>query len=189
MIGWLRRYQRGTSETLPWPEGIMEFDEHRDALPEQVYHDAARHFLDVQISTYDLLDTRAVQTFSIGSVVLPVTFALLNLGSTQGDIPILARWALGAALSVYLGLLFCVIQASTIIRGLEYRPNLEALREHSTEYPGNAPLRWVANEYEESSRENARVLTRKGRWVGFANIALYIEGVLLSSAAIMTLLL
>lgn len=187
MIAWLRR--RITYEALPGPEDTIVFEDDSDPLPEQVYHDAARHFLDVQISIYDLLDTRAVQTFSIGSVVLPVTFALLNLGSAEVDIPVLARWALIAALWFYLGLLSCVIQASTIIRGFEYRPNLEALREHSTQYPGNVLLRWVANEYEESSRENARVLARKGRWVGFANIALYLEGVLLSCAAIMTVLL
>jgi hypothetical protein len=50
-------------------------------------------------------------------------------------------------------------------------------------------LRWVANEYEESIQDNAGVLARKSRWVGFASIALYVEGLLLSTAAILTLLL
>lgn len=189
MIAWLwRRTFRGSQERDDPDEDVASTEDH-GPIAAEVYHDAARHFLDVQISTYDLLDTRAVQTFSIGSVVLPVTFALLNLGSTRVDIPLVARGALGGALFVYLGLLFCVIKASTILRALEVRPNLQTLRSHSAQYPGKTLLRWVANEYEESSRENEGVLTRKSRWVGYASVALYAEGVLLSFAAIVTLLL
>lgn len=50
---------------------------------EEVYLEAARHFLDVQISTLDVLDTKTSQAFSVGSVVLPVTFALLNLSNAE----------------------------------------------------------------------------------------------------------
>lgn len=189
MVGWLWRKIVRRPRESDHPEVEVASSEDHGPIAAEVYHDAARHFLEVQISTYDLLDTRAVQTFSIGSVVLPVTFALLNLGSTRVDIPLVARGALGAALFVYLGLLFCVIKASTILRALEYRPNLKTLRSHSARYPGKTLLRWVANEYEESSRENEGVLARKSRWVGFASIALYAEGVLLSFAAIVTLLL
>jgi len=189
MIGRLWRKIFSEPEDIHYPQEEVVSRDNHGPIAEEVYHDAARHFLEVQISTYDLLVTRAVQTFSIGSVVLPVTFALLNLGSTQVDIPLIALGGLGAALFVYLGLLFCVIKASTILRALEYRPNLTTLTTHSTHYPGNTLLRWVANEYEESSRENAHVLARKSRWVGFASITLYAEGVLLSVAAIVTLLL
>lgn len=187
MIGWLRRYRRGTSETLPWPEGIVELDEHRDPLPEQVYHDAARHYLDVQISSFDVLDARAGQIFSVGSVALPLTLALLNLGSNEVDIPALAVLALQAGLFVYGWLLYCVVRAGLILE-LEYRPDLSTLRGHSEELPGAGLLRWVANEYQESTERNKEELARKSRWVGKANIALYLEGVLLLIAAFLTLL-
>lgn len=116
-------------------------DHESDPLPEQIYLDAARHFLDIQISTYDVLDARAVQTFSIGSVVLPVTFALLNLGSAEVSISSIAVGALCGALFMYLVLLFCVIRASTIIRALEYRPSIRTLRQHSDHYPGTTLLK------------------------------------------------
>lgn len=155
-------------------------------MPEEVYREAARHFLDVQISTLDVLDNKTAQSFSVGSVALPVTFALLNLG--DGEVPTVALWALVLALVFYVGLLISAAQASRI-RGLEYRPNIQALRKHSEKYPGEALDRWVANEYEESTRVNADVLVRKARWVGAAALALYLEALFLSAAAIATLLL
>lgn len=185
----LRRHRAVGPEKPAHRSERPQLDKDTDPLPEQVYLEAARHFLDVQISTYDVLDGRAVQTFSIGSVVLPVTFALLNLGSAEVTISLIAVGALCGALFVYLALLFCVIKASTIIRALEYRPNIQTLRSHSDQYSGKTLLRWVANEYEESIQDNAGVLARKSQWVGFASIALYVEGLLLSTAAILTLLL
>lgn len=102
---------------------------------EEVFHDAARHFLDVQISTLDVLDTKTAQTFSVGSLALPVTFALLNLGTTS--VPTIAKWALGIALGFYTALLVCAFLAS-LIRALEYRPNITKLKEHSAMYSGTA---------------------------------------------------
>ncbi len=186
MIAWLRRYQRNMSRSAADPEDIVEFEEDTDPLPEQVYHDAARHYLDVQISSFDVLDARAGQIFSVGSVALPLTIALLNLGSNNVDIPTLAVRALQAGLFVYGGLLFCVVRAALILE-LEYRPDLSTLRGHSEQLPGAALLRWIANEYQESTQRNRKELTKKSRWVGIANIAFYIEGVLLSIAAFLTL--
>jgi hypothetical protein len=189
MLRWLKGRPDASTDGTTQRGKSAEYGEVEDLLPEQVYHDAARHFLDVQVSTADLLDTRAVQMFSVGSLVIPVTFALLNLGSEQVEISTLARWCLSAAIVLYVAVLFCVIQASTLIRGLEYRPKLSKLREYSEQYAGHTLLRWVANEYEESSLENERVLIRKGRWVGAATLALYSEGALIAAAALLTLLL
>lgn len=157
-----------------------------DTTPEGVYHDAARHFLDVQISSHNLLDNKSAQTFSVGSVVLPVTFALLNLGSVRT--PVVAEWALASALGFYIFLLVAASQASRI-RALEYRPHLPTLKGYSQEYPGHTLKRWVADEYERSSMENDNVLATKAMWVGIANHALYLEALSLSIAAIATLLL
>lgn len=154
-------------------------------MPEEVYLDAARHFLDVQIDTSDVLDTKAWQSVSVGSVALPLTLAFLNL--SNADIPRVAESVLVFALVFYLGLLACAARAS-LVRGLEYRPNITTLRDHSQTYPVGPLKRWVANEYETSCRTNAGVLVRKARWVGAATVAFYLETLCLS-AAIATLLL
>lgn len=186
MLTWLRHRGNVTSPELPGPEGIIEFEEDTDPLPEQVYHDAARHFLDAQITSFNLLDTRASQIFSVGSVALPLTFALLNLGSNRVEIPTGAKWTLFAGLLVYLVLLICVFVAGTV-RTLDYRPNIVTLRGYSEELPGAALLRWAANEYQESTERNKESLARKSRWVGAATFLLYIEGALLAIAAVWTL--
>lgn len=187
MFSRLWRHRQVTSEEKPGPGDVIEFEKATDPLPEQVYHDAARHYLDVQISAFDVLDARSGQIFSVGSVALPLTFALLNLGSNEVDIPTIAVWSLRAGLIVYLWLLFCIVRA-VLIRELQYRPDMSTLRRHSEDLPGSAMLRWVANEYHESTESNRMDLARKSRWVGKANIALYVEGVLLSVAAFLTLL-
>lgn len=153
---------------------------------EEVYHDAARHFLDVQISTHDILENRTAQVLSVGSVVLPVTFALVNLGSAR--VPTVAEWAFTGALVFYIILVVCARQANRL-RGLEYRPHLPTLKKHSEEYEGTTLKRWVADEYERSSLENARMLGEKAYWVGIASTSLYLEALSLSIAAIATLLL
>ena len=187
MVSRLWRHRQGTAGETPGSGDIIELENETDPLPEQVYHDAARHYLDVQISAFDVLDVRAGQIFSVGSVALPLTFALLNLGSNRVDIPAYAVWSLQFGLVVYFVLLFCVVRAG-LIRKLQYRPHINTLREHSEHLPGTALLRWIANEYEESTERNKKDLARKSSWVGAANIALYIEGVLLSTAALLTLL-
>jgi hypothetical protein len=187
MVVWLIRKMRAeTVEDLPGPEDTIEYEEDTDPLPEQVYHDAARHYLDAQLSSFDLLDTRSGQIFSVGSVALPLTFALLNLGSNRVDIPTGAKWMLLAGLGVYILLLVCVFIAGTV-RSLQYRPNIFALRQYSEELPGAALLRWVGNEYQESTENNKIALRRKSWWVGAATFLLYIEGALLAIAALWTL--
>jgi len=187
MVRRLWRHREGTTEETPGPGDTIEVENETDPLPEQVYHDAARHYLDVQISAFDVLDLRAGQIFSVGSVALPLTFALLNLGSNRVDIPAYAVWSLQFGLVVYFVLLFCVVRAG-LIQKLQYRPHINTLRQYSEHLPGTALLRWIANEYEESTEGNKKDLARKSLWVGAANIALYIEGVLLSTAALLTLL-
>ncbi len=168
--------------STPWPPRTNE----EGTTAEDVYHDAARHFLDIQLDTHDVLDTKASQSFSVGSVVLPLTFALLNLGNTE--VPQVAEWTLGLALAFYIGLLACAARAS-LVRGLEYRPNITTLGEHAATYPGPILKHWVADEYEASITKNARVLGRKARWVGAATPALYFEAVCLAVVAITSLLL
>lgn len=157
----------------------------REPTPESVFHDAVVRLLDVQINTNNALDTRNGTTFSVASTVLPVTVGLLNLGMTR--ITGSAIVALAAALGCYVLLLVCSGRASAI-RGLEFRPHLLTLSEHSQAYPGNILQQWVAQEYLASTEANGRQLARKARWVGAASVLLYIEGFFLSLAALLTLL-
>jgi hypothetical protein len=60
--------------------------------------------------------------------------------------------------------------------------------EHSETYPGSVLQRWVAEEYVASTEANKDILVRKARWVGAAGVLLYAEGLLLSLAALLTLL-
>ena len=94
---WKRRYgnsQPEPSATIPSSDGPSV---------EAVHHDAALQFLNVQVSTSDVLDARTWQIFTVASTVLPLTFALLNLNTEEA--PMAANWALGAALGFYIPLI------------------------------------------------------------------------------------
>jgi hypothetical protein len=153
--------------------------------PEGVFHVTAVRYLDIQVSTNDILDTKSANVVWIGSVVLPVTFGLLSLG--QAEVP---RWAdvlLVLSLASYALLLVASWWAS-LLRGLEYRPYIPTLAEHSAILSGEALQLWAAQEYMDSSEANKGVLLRKARLVGAANTLLYLEGFFLSLAALLTLL-
>lgn len=158
---------------------------------EEVYHDAALQFLNIQYSGNEVLDVRTYQVFTIGSTVLPLTFALLNL--TASEAPPTAGWALGAALTFYVALIFCAGRASRY-RLLAYRPDIATLGEQVAAYrtvtEGGSVLReWVANEYLASITENRPLLARKGRWIGRATAMLLVECACLAIAAGLTLFL
>lgn len=156
-----------------------------DESPERVFHDAAARFLDEQFRINRALDTRIATSFSVGSTVLPVTFGLLTLAPDR--LPGNASWVLRGALLAYAALLPCAFYASTY-RGLENRPRLDTLDDYSTRYRGDVLLQWVAREYVTSTELNEPQLDQKARWTGWANMALYAEGLLLSIAALLTLL-
>ncbi len=158
---------------------------------EQVYHDAALQFLNVQIRTNEVLDARTYQVFTIGSTVLPLTFALLNL--TTDEAPRSAGWTLGAALLFYVLLIFCADRASRQ-RLLGYRPDIAALGDQVAGYRsapdgGSVLQQWVANEYLASINENRPLLASKGRWIGQATAMLLVECLCLAIAAGLTLFL
>lgn len=171
---------RPTRPAVPRPDPSEE-----DDAPERVFHDAAARFLDEQFRINEALDTKAAASFSVGSTVLPVTFGLLTLAPDR--LPENASWVLRGALLAYAVLLACAFRASTY-RGLENRPNLDTLDDYSTRYRGKVLVQWVAREYVTSAELNERHLERKARWTGWAGLALYAEGLLLSIAALLTLL-
>lgn len=187
MIAWLwRNLIWGSSESRQGDRSIAPRQVGADEVtPEDVFYIAAARFLDVQISTNDVFDNRTSNAFSVGSVVLPVTFGLLGLSGTKVSNETIV--ILAAALASFLILVFCVWRASRI-RVLSFRPNMQDLRENSELAQGEALRRWVANEYVASPEFNKDRLERKGIWVGRAITALYIEGFLLSIAAVSTLL-
>jgi hypothetical protein len=108
-----RLFRRNPRESSPIDPAVSEAPAD-GPLSAEVYHDAARHFLDVQISTMDVPDGKTAQYFSIGSLVLPVTFALLNLETVSRA----ARISLAIAL-VFYGLVLVSAAAASLIRGPE----------------------------------------------------------------------
>lgn len=182
MLPWLWQTFQQPSSGPPSPEPLSSNG--GGESPERVFYEATVRFLDVQISTNEALDNKAANIFSVASTVLPVTFGLLSLAPNRISGYSIA--ALIAALVAYAVLLLCAWRASTF-RGLEYRPNLQKLDEYSQEYEERILIRWVATEYKESTEANEWELERKARWTGAANTALYLEGALLSLAALLAL--
>lgn len=158
---------------------------------EEVYHDAALQFLNVQISTNGLLDARTYQVFMIGSTVLPLTFALLNLSTRE--VTDQANWFLGGALGFYVIVLVCALRVS-FVRELNYRPDISVLAEYTETFKGQ-PLagqtmkEWGAREYLTSIKLNQQLLVVKGRWIGGLTTMLFIECLSLALAAILTLVI
>lgn len=183
MLPWLLRRIGERSGPQSVPGGAAP--NANEPTSESIFLEAAKSFLDVQVSTDDLLDSRNAGIFSVGSTVLPVTFGLLGLG--QKAVPHWAIVSLALALGCYVFLLSSSWRAS-LIRGLEFRPHIPTLAENSEHYAGTSLQRWVALEYLASTEANKRVLGRKARWVGAANTLLYLEGFFLSLAALLSLL-
>lgn len=182
MLPWLWRQIAQHLPPPPPPPPIPGGDQ---LTPESVFHDAAARFLDVQISTNDVLDTRATSFFWVGSSIVTITFALLNL--FPSGVCTAVEVILVLSLVAYVLVLGCVGRAGRL-RGLEYRPDLPTIERHSRAYQGDALARWVAQEYMASTEANKPALARKAFWVGLAGLALYAEGLLLSIAAILALL-
>jgi hypothetical protein len=180
---WL--WRRIAQHVTPVPSQQIVNTPRDGATPEGIVREAAARQLDAQISTNDVLDSRNMNIVTVGSTVLPLTFGLLAIG--QVEIPKWAGRSLKVSLAAYVLLLLTSWWASRF-RGLGYRPDLFDLINNSQSY--SAPLleQWVAIEYSRSTEENEQVLKRKARWVGTANTLLYLEGLLLSIAAMLTLL-
>lgn len=176
----------------PNPAGItVVSDDAGGTTVGTVYHDATRALLEDQLQLNELLDGRALQIFTIGSTVLPLTFALLNL--TANEAPMIASWILGAALVFYLVLIGCVA-TMTRQRLIEYRPDVGLLGELVDDYRmvpdgGDVLREWVAREYQLSIEANRPLLESKGRWISRSNVMLFVECVCLATAAGVTLIL
>jgi hypothetical protein len=181
---WLGR-AAASSPTVPVEVDVV----HEGPHSSEVYHDAARHFLDIQISTMDTLDTKLTQYLSVASFALPVVVALLNVaGAQHTPIPAAAHWMLFLALVCYSVVLSCAARASRI-RALDYRPDIPTLKSNSEKVSGIYLKQWVANEYAASIAVNKVELGLKAKWVGVEAFAFYLEGLCLSIAAVLTVLL
>jgi hypothetical protein len=153
-----------------------------------VFLDAAVKRLDFQFSTDDLLDSRAANTLSVGSAILPITFGILGLSrTTVPEVAALFLVLAGAAYVVLLGLSWLTVSKAG---GLAAGAPIGVLRAHldSTQYSAEGIRYWVAKEYEASVSRNERILFRKVKYVGLASYALYIESALLSLAGVVSLL-
>lgn len=90
--------------------------------------------------------------------------------------------ALEAAILAYIVWLASAARAFHI-RALEYRPDLMTLWQNSQTTDGVTLRRWIAEEYAASTEINRPLLVRKARYAGIANVALLIEGIVISFSA------
>lgn len=163
---------------------VVEMPASGDLRPEQVYLDAARHQVDRQIDTFNELNARATQLFSIATIVLSLSVTLLTIAAPATSVPRCAEWLLIGAVVAYAVVVVCFL-GSWLIRALEYRPDLSTLRTHSESVAGAVLMRWVANEYLESNQRNEPILSRKSRWVGWIGLFLCVETGLLAVGALL----
>src|SRR5687767_14732772 len=93
---------------------------------EQIYFDSAKRELDTQLATLTILDTKAISCITVGSTVLPLTFALLALawrpqaGAEAAPLPTCVVVLFIAAVAFY-GLLLSAAVRALHVRGLEFR--------------------------------------------------------------------
>jgi hypothetical protein len=181
---WLRQ-QFLIPREVEWQQGETSPDAATDApSADQVYFAFAERLLDTQVATNDVLDTKTAGAVGVGSTVLPLTFGLLSLSGRT--LPGATQLLLAVAVVAYVLLLMAAARTSHI-RGIEYRPDLRTLWQHSQDTEGAALRRWVAEEYAVSGEINRAVLVYKARWVGRVTLMLYAEGILISAAAAVAL--
>ena len=182
---WLRQ-RFHVPRDVDWTQGVVSPDATTDApSADQVYFAFAERLLDTQVTTNHALDARTAGTVAVGSTVLPLTFGLLSLSGRT--LPGATQWLLAVAVIAYVVLLMAAAWTS-YVRGIEYRPNLRTLWQHSQDVDGAVLRRWVAEEYAISGEINRLALEYKARWVGRATLMLYLEGILISAAAAVTLI-
>lgn len=150
----------------------------------EVYLEAARHRLDTQVNANVALDNRIAAAFSVGSTVLPLTIGLLNQQFATVDTWVKAL--LAAAIVAYVALLVLSLAAYSL-RTLSFRPDVATLRMHSLIFASDALRQWVADEYARSIVINDQTLIQKGKRAKWGLRSLYIEGLLLSIAALITI--
>ena len=183
-LGWLRQ-RLFTPRGAEWQIGPPSSDASDDSpSADQVYLESTQRFLDLQVSTNDVLDTKNAGAVGVGSTILPLTFALLSISANS--LPKATQWCLIAAAIAYVVLIIAAARTS-YIRGIEYRPNIRTLWNNSQQFEGAVLRRWVAEEYAVSTEANRLVLEYKARWVGVVILLLYFEGILISAAAILAL--
>ncbi len=177
---WVRR-RFYIPPAIEWTQGTTSADASADApTADQAFFAFVERLLDSQLATSDVLDTKSAGIIGVGSTVLPLTFGLLSISGRA--MPGLTVAAFGAAILAYIVLLASAARAFHI-RALEYRPDLMTLWKNSQTTDGATLRRWIAEEYAASTEINRPVLVRKARYAGMANIALLIEGILISFAA------
>jgi hypothetical protein len=159
--------------------------EPRDPESAEVYLDAARHRLDVQVSASDALDNRVAAAFGVGSTVLPLTIGLLN--QRTGTLDAWVTSLLAAAIVAYVVLLIFSL-AAYLLRSVSFRPDIPTLRTNSLIYQSDVLRQWVADEYARSIVVNNKTLAQKSVRAKWCLRSLYAEGLLLSVAALVTIL-
>lgn len=152
--------------------------------PASDLRDAAIKFLDVQVSTYDVLDTKVAGAVGVGSAVLTLAFGLSQLSAES--LPNWGERCFFAAVVAYIMLLISAARANRV-REISYGPDLPTLAANRTSYKEADFRLWIATEYCEATEANGSLSRRKAYLAGLVGGAFYVEALSLSLAVVTTL--
>lgn len=189
----MRERRDRTHQERPAPSGTRRS---RDLALQRLRIETAKALLDKQdkqISSNETLDRSRAETVRAGSLVLPLTVALLQFARDPSYSPsiwqLVIFWALLVlGFSAFAALLVCSYAAKRLTQ-MEYRPRLQTMGERVTDWV-DRPLgeqraaRWLAEEYTGSTNKNLPILTAKAKWVGLSETFLYAEVVFLAFAVL-----
>jgi hypothetical protein len=144
------------------------------------WKEAGKHQIDLQFRSFESLDSRIASYLGLGSTVLTISFALLNLKSTP---PGRSLIALSIASVFYVAMvLYCLLR----LRGnkLEAKPALfDVGALIDAKLSSSAIEGFIAKSHSESVIENAKILEEKAAHAFQAGLLFYAEIVLIIIAA------
>ena len=151
----------------------------------EVFYTVTGERLNEQFRTVEALDSKTATIFSFASAVLPVYGGLLAF-SGRGLSAL--SWAFLIAGVVAYAVLLGVSYKAYQVGEWSVRPNVQDLRDNSTQYD-EAPMKWwVAEERTRSVTENEGKLATKAHFVTASIVLLPVEAILLTLAAVSNLI-
>ncbi len=154
----------------------------------ELFYDLALRRLDDQMNRVDVLDDKAAKLFPIATGALPIFSAVLALFGRQPSLPGLTIVLLGLSLVSYFIMLFFLYRSIQVGDLWDFRPHMRTLQAYYQAGNDEDTLRqWVANECLLSLEFNAPKIAKKAQNVFWAIVCFPIQAVLLSLAALSTL--
>ena len=150
----------------------------------EVFYDIAMRRLTEQIQRADAIDAKTAAVFSVGSVILPVSAAIMVVQNRGLSWVSLFLFAIGAF--AYIGLLVFSFLAYRD-NEWDFRPDPPTLQQNSETHTNEAMRIWVARECVVSITYNEPLLRQKVQYLSLAVVCLPAEAVALMLAALIAI--